>query len=158
MRRSRRRLALLLLLALAAAPAAAEEAGVAGMDLLLQTVRNNERALVAVNLELGDEEAAAFWPVYDRYEAERTVVDERLAKVIEDYKRGYGTLTDEEARRLVDEYLAAERDRAAVRLAYVEPFAEVLPGRTLMRFFQLQNKIDAILRYDLAASIPVVEQ
>jgi hypothetical protein len=33
-----------------------------------------------------------------------------------------------------------------------------LPGRKVMRFYQIENKIDAVLRYELAASIPVVEQ
>lgn len=163
----KRKLALLLLLVLAAAPVAAEEAEQAGeaaladeasLELLLTTIRSNEKAFVAVNLALGEEEASVFWPLYDTYQAELIVLDSRLAKVIEEYKSTYGSTTNEEARKLVDEYLAVERDRAAVRLMYAETFAEVLPGRTLMRFFQIENKIDAVTRYELAASIPVVEQ
>jgi hypothetical protein len=45
-----------------------------------------------------------------------------------------------------------------VRRAFLGPISETLPGRKVMRFYQIENKIDAVLRYELAASIPVVEQ
>jgi hypothetical protein len=151
-------LSVLLLVVTAVAPAGAEEADEASIEVLRATLRGNKKALVAVNLALGDAEARAFWPVYDRYQAELTVVADRLLQVIDDYKRTAGTLTDDEARQLVDTYLAVQRDRVAVLDAYVERFAEVLPGRTVMRFYQIENKIHAVMLYELAASIPVIAQ
>ena len=151
-------LSVLLLVVLAVAPAGAGEADEASMEILRDTLRSNKKALVAVNLALSDEEARAFWPVYDRYQAELTVVGDRLLQLIEDYKRAFGTITDAEARKLVDAYLAVQRDRAALLQSYVEPFAEVLPGRTLMRFYQIENKIHTVMLYELAETIPVVAQ
>jgi len=148
----------LLLVVLAVAPAGAGEADEASMEILRDTLRSNKKALVAVNLALSDEEARAFWPVYDRYQAELTVVGDRLLQLIEEYKRAFGTITDDEARKLVDAYLAVQRDRAALLQSYVEPFAEVLPGRTLMRFYQIENKIHTVMLYELAETIPVVAQ
>lgn len=156
--KTRRVLAVLLLFVFGAAPAVAGEADQASMEILRETLRSNKKALVAVNLALSDEEASAFWPIYDRYQAELTVVGDRLLQVIEDYKRTFGSTTDEEARKLVDDYLAIERDRVELRRSYVEPFAEALRGRKLMRFYQIENKIDAVMRYELAASIPVIDQ
>ena len=151
-------LSVLLLVVLAVVPAGAGEADEASMEILRDTLRSNKKALVAVNLALSDEEARAFWPVYDRYQAELTVVGDRLLQLIEDYKRAFGTITDDEARKLVDAYLAVQRDRAALLQSYVEPFAEVLPGRTLMRFYQIENKIHTVMLYELAETIPVVAQ
>lgn len=151
-------LSVLLLVVLAVAPAGAGEADEASMEILRDTLRSNKKALVAVNLALSDEEARAFWPVYDRYQAELTVVGDRLLQLIEDYKRAFGTITDDEARNLVDAYLAVQRDRAALLQSYVEPFAEVLPGRTLMRFYQIENKIHTVMLYELAETIPVIAQ
>ena len=151
-------LAVLLLCVFAAAPAGAGEADEASMEILRDTLRSNKKAFVAVNLALSDEQARAFWPVYDRYQAELTVVGDRLLQVIEDYKRTFGNTTDDQARELVDEYLVIQRDRVELLQSYVELFAEALPGRKLMRFYQIENKIDAVMRYELAASIPVIEQ
>ncbi len=151
-------LAVLLLFVFAAVPAGAGEADEAGMEILRDTLRSNKKALVAVNLALSDEEARAFWPVYDRYPAELTVVGDRLLQVIDDYKRSFGSNKDDEARELVEAYLAVQRDRVALRRSYVDLFAEALPGRTLMRFYQVETKIYAVMFYELAASIPVIEQ
>jgi hypothetical protein len=148
----------LLLLAFAAAPVRAGEADEASLEILRDTLRSNKKALVDVNLTLSDEEARAFWPVYDRYQAELGAIQERLLRVIEEYSANFGKLSDEKARQLVDEYLAVERDRSEIRRAYLEPISQALPGRKVMRFYQIENKIDAVLRYELAATIPVVEQ
>jgi hypothetical protein len=58
----------------------------------------------------------------------------------------------------VNEYLAVERERSEVRRAFLDPISQALPGKKVMRFYQIENKIDAVLRYQLAATIPVVEQ
>ena len=110
-----------------------------------------------MNLALTDEEAVAFWPVYDRYQQELGAIQDRLLRVIQDYSANFGSMTDEKATKLVEDYLAVERDRAEVRRSYLAPISETLPGVKVMRFYQLENKIEAVLRYDLASTIPVIE-
>ena len=151
-------LAASLLLVFAAAPLQAGEADEASVEILRDTLRSNKKAIVDVNLALSDSEARAFWPVYDRYQKDLAAVQDRLVQVIEDYRASFGSMTDEKARKLVDDYLAVERDRAEVRRAFLKPISEALPGRKVMRFYQIENKIDAVLRYELARTIPVVEQ
>jgi len=48
-------------------------------------------------------------------------------------------------------------ERIKLRQSYLPQFGKILPGRTVARFFQIENKIDAVIRYDLASTIPVVE-
>jgi hypothetical protein len=158
MSRPRRLLATCALLVLVAAPLSAGEADEASMDILLDTVRSNKKALVDVNLTLTDDEARAFWPVYERYQADLNTVQERLLGVIEDYKANFGSMSHEKAQELVATYLDVEKARAEVRSRYLKPVSEVLPGRKVMRFYQIENKIEAVLRYQIAAEIPVVEQ
>jgi hypothetical protein len=147
-----------LLLALLATAAAAGEADEASLEILRDTLRSNKKALIDVNLVLSDEEARVFWPIYDRYQVDLAAVQERLLRVIQDYSENFEDLTDDEARQLVEQYLAVERSRTEVRSAFLEPISQALPGRKVMRFYQIENKIDAVLRYELAATIPVVEQ
>ncbi len=153
------RLLLLLVSVLAAAPVfAADDATTADLDILRDTIRANRKALVAVNLTLTDAEAAQFWPLYDRYQAELKAVNDRLVKIISEYTDNYSKLDDARAGKLATEYLAAEEDRARIRRAYFPDFLKILPGKKAARFYQIENKMDAVVRYDLAAYIPVVEQ
>ena len=111
-----------------------------------------------VNLILTDEEAKQFWPVYDRYQKEINAVGDRLIGVIQDYTANFSDLSNDKAMKLVDDYLAIEADRVKVKRAYVDEFAKVLPGRTVARLVQIENKMDAVIRYDLASTIPVVDE
>ncbi len=147
-----------LFLVFAAAPLHAGEADEASIEILRDSLRTNKKAIVDVNLALSDAEARAFWPVYDRYQKDLAAVQDRLVQVIEDYRTNFGSVTDEQASKLVEDYLAIERDRAEVRRAFLKPISQALPGRKVMRFYQIENKIDAVLRFELAATIPVVEQ
>ena len=130
----------------------------ADMHVLLDAVRANRKALISVNLKLNAEEAAKFWAVYDRYQKEIETVGDRMAAVVEDYTTHFRDLSNDKALQLVEDYLAAEADRLKVRRSYVGEFSKVLPGRTVARFYQIENKMDAVIRYDLASTIPVVDE
>lgn len=152
------RATILLITILCTVPAFAGEAADANLDVLRDTIRANKKALVAVNLTLTDAEAKDFWPLYDRYQGDLKAVNDRLVALIEDYTANYGKLTDDRAKKLAEDYLAVEEDRAKVRRTYFADFTKVLPGKKAARFYQIENKMDAVIRYDLASEIPVVEQ
>lgn len=144
--------------ALAAPPVSEGAASEATTEVLLSTLRANRKAFVAVNLQLSDEQAKAFWPLYDRYAQEIAAIGDRVATLVQEYEKSFADLSDEKALQLITGYLDADAERAKVRRSYLDEFAKVLPGRTVARFYQLENKIDAVLRYDLAKTIPVVEE
>jgi hypothetical protein len=144
--------------ALRAAPPTPNPAAEAKLDVLLDAIRANRKALVAASLNLTGDEGAKFWPLYDRYQQEINALGDRLVGVIQDYSSSFSTLSNDKAMKLMDEYLSIEAERVKVRRTYLDEFAKVLPGRKVARFYQIENKIDAVLRYDLAATIPVVEE
>ena len=139
-------------------PNGSTTADAASLDALVDAIRANRKALVAVNLQLTDDEAGKFWPVYDRYQKESNAVGDRLLAVIKDYSDSFPNISDDKAMKLVDDYLTIENDRVAVRRTYVPEFAKVLSGRKIARLYQIENKMDAVIRYDLAKTIPVVEE
>jgi hypothetical protein len=160
----RRALSLLIVGMLFAAPvfttpvSADDTATTASLDILRDAILANRKSMVAASLTLKEAEATAFWPLYDKYAADVKAVNDRLAKVISEYTANYSTLTDERAQKLTDEYLATEEDRVKIRRQYFGEFARIIHGKNAARFYQIENKMDAVVRYDLAAYIPVVEE
>jgi hypothetical protein len=150
-----------IVLATAAVQAADKAAAAAPQNeqsILVDTIRANRKALVAVNLQLSEEQAGKFWPLYDKYQKDLSAAGDRMGAVIDDYSKNFHDLSDEKATKLMDEYLAAESDRLQVRRNYLPEFEKILPGRTVARLYQIENKMDAVIRYELAAAIPVVEE
>jgi Spy/CpxP family protein refolding chaperone len=120
-----------------------------------QAVENQRRIVVSGALPLTDEEADAFWPLYDAYEKERRSIDERADTLVADFLAGAATLTDGQAKAMVEEELRIEEQRVRVRRAYFGRMVEAIPARKVARFFQIDNKIDTAVRADIAKQIPL---
>lgn len=127
------------------------------MQLVRDKLRADKKLLVGKAMTLTESEGKRFWPVYERYQKELGAVNDRLAKLIEDYATNYANLTDEVARRMVDGYLAIEVDRLKIRQSYLPKFRQVLSQVQVARLYQLENKIQGAVNYDLAAGIPLIE-
>ena len=129
------------------------------MQILAQKVKADKKLLVAVNMQLTDAEAKGFWPIYDAYQKDLGGVDGRLLSVISTYAAAYndGAVPNDLAKHLIDEYLAIGQDEAKMTRSYVPKLAEVLPGAKVARYLQLETKIRAVERYELAGGIPLVQ-
>jgi hypothetical protein len=146
--------------ALLTGPAAyAQEAAADNMEIVREKVRADKKLLVAANMELSEQEASAFWPVYESYQKDLAVLNQRTLKAIESYAAAYnaGTVPDATAKTLLDEALAIEDAEVALRKSYVPKFSKVLPAAKVARYYQIEQKIRAAIKYELANGIPLVQ-
>ena len=127
------------------------------MEILRQKIKADKKLLVADNMELSESEAKAFWPVYESYQKDLAKVNERIGKVIQDYAASYESMTDEAAAKLVAEVVAVEADRTKLMQSYLPRFRKTLPAKKVARYYQLENKIRAVVNYELASNIPLVK-
>jgi hypothetical protein len=110
------------------------------IELMRKDVRAEKADIVAKTMELDADQAAAFWPVYKKYEVEaKTLGDERL-KIITDYAEDFETLTDAKAEDLITRAIA---------------FLAVLPAKVVARFFQVDNRINNLIDLELSSQIPL---
>ena len=141
-------------------PAMAQTTGATtNMEILRQKIKGDKKLIVAENLKLSDAEGKAFWPVYDAYQKDLQQINQRLGAVILAYADAYnkGPVTDELAKKLLDEALAVDDAEAKLKGAYAPKILAALPATKAARYIQIENKIRAAIRYELAAGIPLVE-
>jgi hypothetical protein len=140
-------------------PAWAQDKPADNMQILRDKVKADKKLVVAANMELTEAEAKAFWPVYDQYQKDLMAINERIGKLIEGYAADYRnkSLTNEKAKKLIDEYVAIEKAEAAMKESYVPKVNKVLPATKAARYIQIENKIRALVRMDLAGGIPLVQ-
>lgn len=129
------------------------------MQILREKVKADKKLLVATNMELTESEAKGFWPVYEDYQKDLAAINQRIVKLIESYASDYRskTLTDEKAKKLVDELIAIEQAEAGLKAASVPKLRKVLPQKKVARYLQIENKIRAAVKYELAAGVPLAE-
>jgi len=145
---------LAMLLAMGAAPVMAQSDN---MEILREKVQADKKLLVAQNMQLTDEEGKAFWPVYDAYQEEKSKLADRRLKVIEDYAANFQNLSDEVAKDLVDRSIGIQKDAAQLMESYQPKFRKVVGDKKAARFYQIENKIDALVNFELAANIPLAQ-
>ena len=136
---------------------AAQEKPADNMQILIEKVRADKKLLVSENMQLTEAEAKAFWPVYDQYQDELFLLRSRTVKLINDFADAYEKMTNETAKKLMDEYIAIETLGPKLRQAYLPKFRKVLPETKVVRYYQIENKIQAALFYELAANIPLMK-
>lgn len=149
----------------AAMPVLAQEAGAAAgadtnMEILKEKLKADKKLLVAANMSLSEAEGKKFWPLYDAYQKDLMQLNERLAKSIsayaEAYTQGQGTIKEDTAKKLLHEVLAVEEAEVKLKRSYAEKVGKVLTATKTARCIQMENKIRAVIKYELAAQIPLV--
>ncbi len=139
-----------------AVPALAQDKQADNMQIVLEKVRADKKLLVAENMQLAESEAKAFWPVYERYQDELFLLRARSIKLIKDYADAYDKMTDAAAKKLLDEYMTIETLGLKLRKAYLPKFRKVLSPIKTARYYQIENKIQAAMNYELAKNIPLM--
>jgi len=127
------------------------------MQIVREKLRADKKLFVAETMQLTDAEAKSFWPVYESYQKELIVVNDRVVKLIQNYAQNYSSMTNEVARTLTDDYMAADAERFKIRQSYLPRFRKVLPEIKVARYYQLETKILASINYDLATGIPLIQ-
>jgi hypothetical protein len=151
------RIALFAVAALLALPAVAQTQS--DMEILAEKIKADKKLVVAANLQLTEDEAKGFWPVYESYQKDLQALNQRLLGTVQKYADAYnqGPVSDETAKKLINEAIDIEEAEVKLKRSYVPKLEKVIPGVKVARYIQIENKIRAIVKYELADQIPLVE-
>ena len=142
-------------LALLASTAAAQTSDSA---LLLAKMQADKKALVEKSMNLTPAEAKKFWPLYDKFQKELDVPHREYALAVRDYVAAEKSMTDANATRLARVVLAASVSEAKIRERQFKEVSKVLPGVKAARYMQIENKLQAVQRYETAKVIPLAAE
>ena len=139
-------------------PALTQDKPADSMQILIEKLKVDKKLLVATNMELTESEAKGFWPVYEQYQKDLDAINQRILRLIESYAADYreNTLSDEKATKLIDELVAIEQAEAGLKTSSVPKLRKVLPEKKVARYLQIENKIRAGVKYELAGGVPLI--
>ncbi len=125
------------------------------IELMLAQIRTNRQAIVTENLELTAAESEAFWPLYRQFQNDRALMVDRTMKMLTEFRDNFDVLSEEQAKALVDEYFKIQKEELRLNEKYLREFRKILSQKKALRYFQIENKLDAIIDYDLSQVIPL---
>jgi hypothetical protein len=129
------------------------------MESVHEKLKADKKLIVSKYMELTESEAKSFWPVYEDYQKDLLKFYERLGALLKSYAADYRgkSLTDEKAKKLLDEWIALEQDEVKQRSAFIPKLTKALPAKKAARYLQIENEYRMLLRYDLAATVPLAQ-
>jgi len=145
-----------------AVPVLAQDAGssTTNQEILIQKIKADKKLLIASNMSLSDADGKKFWPLYDAYQKDLEQLNQRLGGMIKAYadahNAGKGTIQNDTAKKLLGEAFAVEEQELKLKHAYADKLGKVLPGTAVARAIQIENKIRAVIKAQLAMEIPLV--
>ena len=127
------------------------------LEIIHEKLKADKKLIVSNYMELTESEAKRFWPVYDDYQNELQKINERLQSMLQSYAADYRnkSLTDDKAKKLLDEWIAIEQDEVKQRKAFVPRVTKALPAKKAARYLQIENEYRMLIKYDLAATVPL---
>jgi hypothetical protein len=135
------------------APPAADQA----LDQLRKDARAGINTLITGSMQFSSDDAVKFWPLYKTYEQTRKgLTDERIA-IIKDFAQNYAAMNDAKALELMQRALSLEDKLAAAKRAFLAELQKSFPGKTVARFYQVNNRIDMLIDLQFASEVPLVK-
>jgi hypothetical protein len=153
----------LLLLAAALGPTAlhaqrsADVAANEEMQVTADEVRADRKAIVARYMALGDEQANKFWPIYDAYQKAIAEDNKKLDELGASFRGNYASMTDKQVETLLKGALERESKLIETRRQYRDKFGNALRPKQVLRLYQIEFRMDAVVRYELAGTAPLVQ-
>ena len=140
-------------------PVWAENPSTDTMQALRGKIEADKKLVVSVNMELTESEAKGFWPVYEGYQKDLKKINQRIGTLIESYAGDYqaDSFSNDKAQKLTEEFLSIQEDEAKLMKTYSPKLSKVLPAMKVARYLQIENKIRAIVKYELAAAVPLIQ-
>jgi hypothetical protein len=129
------------------------------LEIVHEKLKADKKLIVSKYMELTESEAKKFWPVFEEYQKDLQKIDQRLLNLLQSYAADHrnNSLTDDKAKKLLDDWIAIEQDEAKRRGAFAPKVLQAVPPKKAARYLQIENEYRILMRYDLAAAVPLVQ-
>jgi hypothetical protein len=124
---------------------------------LIAQIQSDKRAIVLKAMALDDAQVTAFTPIYDEYQAQRKVIMQRGVDLVDSYAANYGTMTDDAASKLLKDWFKLVADETKLVESTARKLGKVLPPTKVVRFVQVENKLNTVMRLPAVRAIPLAE-
>jgi hypothetical protein len=132
------------------------------LDSQIESLRADARAdkvaIITQAMKFSPEESTAFWPIYKKYEADLSTLNNDRVQLIKQYADKYNSLNDADAKTMANQAFDYESRRTDLKKRYFAEFNRQLPATTVAKFFQLENRLDLVVDLALASELPPLFQ
>jgi len=117
-------------------------------------VASKKSEVMAKAMLMNEAERQVFWPVYDAYQRELTLVSNEREVLIQEYLKEAATLDNARAKVLIAKAFEIQERRAALLKRYAEELQKQLPGKLVLKFVQVELQLQHLTDLQVAGQLP----
>ena len=124
-------------------------------QLVMMAKVAEKKAVVLSNMHLKGETKENFGKLYEEYQVK--LIETQMAEMalIANYAKEYKNMTNENPDKLIVEWLAVEETKLALKKEYMVKFKKVMPSSAVIRYFQIENRLQILRKAKAASKIPL---
>jgi len=127
-------------------------------ELVRSDIRTKKATMIADRMKFTDQEAAAFWPVYRQYEADLATINDKKVSIMKDYMQHHESLNDKQAKQLADDVFDVDRRTLDLRAKCFGSLEKALPAKTIVRWLQLERRLQLLVDAQIAQNFPAIKK
>jgi len=127
-------------------------------ELMRSDIRTKKAALISDRMKFTDREAAAFWPVYRQYEADLAAINDKKMSIMKDYVGNHDALTSQQAKQLAENVFDVDQKTLDLRAKCFGALEKAMPAKTVVRWLQLERRLQLLIDAQLAKDLPAIQQ
>jgi glutamyl/glutaminyl-tRNA synthetase len=128
------------------------------LALMRREVRQEKAEIMGATMALSAQDAAKFWPIYSEYDQGLAKLNDQRVANIKEYAKNYDQLSDAEADKLVQKWMAYQKQRAELLAQTYEKIKQALGGVTAARFAMVEHQILTIIDLQIVDALPIAGQ
>ena len=136
----------------------AEEMSESDFELMRSDIRTKKATLIADRMKFTNQEAAAFWPVYRQYETELAAINDKKVSIMKEYMSQHQSLNDKKAKQLAEDVFDVDQKTLDLRTKCFGALEKLLPGKTIVRWLQLERRLQLLVDAQIAKDLPVIQK
>jgi len=127
------------------------------ISMMRKDFKKDKVAIIAELMDLGPQEAAKFWPVYNEYDKSLTKLGDERIVFIRMYADNYSSLSGEMATKIATGMMDVEARRLDLRKQYFQRMSQALTPKDAVRWLQVEAQIEKLVDLQILSSLPIVE-
>ena len=125
------------------------------VELIMVSKATQKKVVVLMNMNLTGEIKENFGKLYDEYQVK--LLEQRLSELtlISNYAKTHKNMTNENSDKLLTEWTSVEAAELVLKKEYIEKFKKVMPSSDVIRYFQIENRLQLAREMHRASQIPL---
>lgn len=127
------------------------------LELLKSDLKTQKVAVITEGMAMTDAQSAIFWPIYRKYDAELTTLNDTRLAVIKDFAANFEAMTPAKADELTKKTFAFLEDRLKLQKTYYKEFSKALGPVLAAKYMQIERSINTVFDFQIMSQIPLVK-